>query len=158
MTGNHLALAINQRLLCSWRYVTPSRAKSQDYYEAFVLRSNELAVSFDVNSNALMSSDQKRSEIYDIYDKKPNYKTSGNGRFLMIDLINAQDEANFSGEKINAIIDGVSHCSLYYTNNSYKDDASRLEVMGILYHNIKDIISISKNSDKQMVISVEKFE
>lgn len=155
MRGKQLTEAVNQRLSCSWRYVSPSRAKSQDYYQAFVLRQDEAALSFDVNSDTLVSQHEKRSEIYDIYDKKPNYKISGNGRFLMIDLINAQEEANFSGEKIKAVVDGVSHCSLFYTNNSYKNDASRLEVMNILYHNIKDKISISNNNG-QMVICEER--
>lgn len=156
MTGKQLTAVIDSRISCSWRYVSPSRAKSQDYYQAFILRPDEPSLSFDVNSNTLVSQDEKRSEIYNIYDKKVNYNISGNGRFLMIDLINAQDEANFSGEKIKAVIDGISHCSLFYTNNSYENDVSRLEILGILYHNIKDIISISKNNG-QMVICEEKI-
>lgn len=155
MIGNNLTTTLDQRLSCSWRYVSPSRAQSQDFYEAFILRPNEPSLSFDVNSNVSENTDQKRVEIYRIYDKKPNFNVKSNGRFLMIDLANAQEEANFAGEQIHAVIDGVSHCSLFYTNGSYENETSRLEIISILYHNIGDVISISKNADNQIVICEE---
>lgn len=142
----------NPRLSSSWRYVSPMRAESQDYYEAFTLRPNEDHLSFFVNNEITSSKDEKRTEIYNIYENR-RFELKKSGRCLLIDLINAQEEANLSSEKISAIIDKDPHCAMYYLNNCYENEVDRLEIISILYFNIIDKVSISKNKDQQMVIS-----
>lgn len=151
MISNQIVNSENLRLSCSWRYVSPLKAKSQDFYEAFILRPHEDYLSFFVNKNISASKDDKRSEIYQIYDDKC-FELKRNGRCILIDLINAQEEANLSSDKLTAIIDNDPHCALYYLNSCYENDVDRLEVMSILYFNIKDIVSISKSKNNQMVI------
>lgn len=153
MTNNKVQVNQHQRKTCSWRYVSPSKLKSQDYYDAFVLRPTEKSLSFDVNSNSLISKEEKRSEIYIIYDLK-GYDTNKNGRFIMVDLINAEEEANLGKDRLNAVIDKKNHCSLYYLDDWYQkeDDSEKLEVFTILFYNIRDNIPTSKNDDGQIVI------
>lgn len=143
---------MNPRLSSSWRYVSPLKAESQDFYEAFTLRPNEDHLSFFVNKDINSHKDQKRTEIYNIYEDM-NFKLKKNGRCLSIDLINAQEEANLSSEKISAVIDRDPHCAMYYLNDCYENEVDRLEIMSILYFNIVDKVSISKSKDQQMVIS-----
>lgn len=143
---------MNPRLSSSWRYVSPLKAESQDYYEAFTLRPNEDHLSFFVNKDINSHKDQKRAEIYNIYEDI-HFKLKKNGRCLLIDLINAQEEANLSSEKISAVIDRDPHCAMYYLNGCYENEVDRLEIISILYFNIVDKVSISKSKDQQMVIS-----
>lgn len=143
---------MNPRLSSSWRYVSPLKAESQNFYEAFTLRPNEDHLSFFVNKDINSHKDQKRTEIYNIYEDM-HFKLKKNGRCLLIDLINAQEEANLSSEKISAVIDRDPHCAMYYLNDCYENEVDRLEIMSILYFNIVDKVSISKSKDQQMVIS-----
>jgi hypothetical protein len=142
----------NPRLSSSWRYVSPLKAESQDFYEAFTLRPNEDHLSFFVNKDITSHKDQKRTEIYNIYEKM-DFVLKKNGRCLSIDLINAQEEANLSSEKISAAIDRDPHCAMYYLNDCYENEVDRLEIISILYFNIIDKVSISKSKEQQMVIS-----
>ena len=144
--------SMNPRLSSSWRYVSPLKAESQDFYEAFILRPNEDHLSFFVNKDITSHKDKKRAEIYNIYEDM-NFKLKKNGRCLSINLINAQEEANLSSEKILAVIDRDPHCAMYYLNNCYENEVDRLEIISILYFNIVDKVSISKSKDQQMVIS-----
>ena len=145
-----------QRLESSWRYLSPSIASMQDRYTAFKLRvkdgKREPALSFDVNSDHSLSKEEKHSEIYKIYDQKPNFNVKQNGRFIMVNISKAQDEANTFEERLNAQIDGRTHCSLYYMNDCYDVEFERLEVITFLIHNIEDTIATSKNDTNQVLI------
>ena len=138
------------RLSCSWRYAAPLKAKSQDFYDAFELRENEPYLSFFVNSHTNMNADSKRSEIFHVYEKR-DFQLKKNGRCLEVDLINAQEEANFPSKQISAVINEDPHCAMYYLDGCYEDEADKAEIINILYNNIKDIVSISK-SQGQIVI------
>lgn len=151
MITNQIIENEDPRLACSWRYVSPLKAKSQDFYEAFILRPNEDFLSFFVNRDVLSSKDEKRTEIYNIYEEK-KFELKRNGRCLLIDLINVQEEVNLSSNKISAIIDKDPHCALYYLDGCYENDVERLDIISTLFFNIKDIVSISKSKDNQMVI------
>lgn len=134
------------RLLSSWRYVSPTKAKSQNYHEAFILRPEDKGkLSFDVNSRDKLDQLSKRSEIYEIYRRKSlppsKFTPSKTGIFIMIDLINSQKEANIGETYLSPKIDGISHCSLEYLNEWYEDAILRNEIFNILYNNIDDQIS-----------------
>lgn len=146
----------SQRLQSSWRYLSPSVASMQDRYTAFKLREKggerEAALSFDVNSDSSLSREEKHSEIYKIYDDKTYFDVKNNGRFIMVNISKAQDEANTFEERLSAHIDGRTHCSLYYMNDCYDVEFERLEVITFLIHNIEDTIATSKNDDNQVFI------
>lgn len=139
------------RLSCSWRYAPPLKAKSQDFYDAFELKDDEPSLSFFVNSNIDMNTEDKRSEIFHVYESI-NYKLKKSGRCLEVDLINAQEEANFPSKQISAIIDRYPHCSLFYLGGCYEDEDDKAEIINILYNNIKDVVSISKNQNQIVIL------
>lgn len=139
------------RLSCSWRYAAPLKAKSQDFYEAFELRDDEDYLSFFVNSNTKMNADKKRFEIFHAYENR-NFQLKKNGRCLEVDLINAQEEANFPTKQISAVIDDYPHCAMYYLSGCYEDESDKAEIINILYNNIKDIVSISKSQDQIVIL------
>ncbi|WP_182407629.1 hypothetical protein [Psychrobacter sp. GP33] len=137
--------ADQQRLSCAWRYIGPLKSKSQNYREAFKLRvypdgTLEECLSFDVNSINSRTQEDKISDIYKIYEAKPCYKTSKNGRLVMVDLIKVQDEVNFSEEVVNAVIDRDPHCGLFYINRHDLPESQHLEIALSLYYNIVDDI------------------
>lgn len=147
------------RLSNSWRYITPSKLNSQDKRRAFELRTfadgtREAHVSFDANTFADGTREEKRSEIYRIYEKKQakGFGISKNGRFIMVDLNNAQIEANFTEERILAKIDGQTHCAMYYLNGCYDDSVKMIEILGILYHNTLDSVPTYREEDGQFTI------
>lgn len=159
MISKQVANTDSERLKCSWRYLSPSKASMQDRYTAFTLREKdgerEPALSFDVNTDSSISREDKHSEIYTIYDNKPNFDVSKNGRFIMVNISKAQAEANTFEERLNANIDGATHCSLYYMNNCYDIAFERLEVITFLIHNIEDTISTTRNDNNQMLLCKE---
>lgn len=133
----------------SWRYVSPSRAKSENYNEAFQLRiedgKREEALSFYVNSSFDLGKDERRTEILKIFDEKFKLGYSKNARFIMVNLVEAIAEINLNGKKlISAEIDSFPHCSAKYENGSYDNDILRAEVMLSLYYSIYDDFSIAE--------------
>lgn len=146
-----------QRPSCAWRYFSPSIINSQDRRRAFELRTKkdgslEEAVSFDANTDSTMSLEDKRAEIYNIYDRKHPFTTSKTGRFMMFDLIAAQRESNFSEERIRAVIDGKTHCSLFYMNGCYDSQFKMVEVLGSLYNNLIDDVPTVRVNHNQIAI------
>lgn len=139
------------RLSCSWRYASPLKAKSQDFYDAFELRSDEEYLSFFVNSDTNLKIEKKRSEIFHAYESR-NFQLKKNGRCLEVDLINAQEEANFPSKQISAVIDDYPHCAMYYLDGCYEDESDKAEIINILYNNIKDIVSISKTQNQIVIL------
>lgn len=157
MMVEKVSQAQSQRLSCAWRYFSPSIINSQDRRRAFELRTRpdgslEEAVSFDVNASSIMSLEDKRAEIYEIYDRKHPFTASKNGRFMMFDLIAAQRESNFSEERIRAVIDGKTHCSLFYMNGSYESQFKMVEVLGSLYNNLIDEVPTFRIDKNQIAI------
>lgn len=138
-----------QRLSCAWRYIGPLKSKSQNYREAFRLRvypdgTLEKCLSFDVNSVNAITQKDRISDIYQIYEAKSWYKTSKKGRLVMVNLIKVQDEVNFSGEILNAVIDKDPHCGLFYINGHDLPESQHLEIASLLYYNIVDDIPGAK--------------
>lgn len=134
----------------SWRVVTPAKAKSQNYQDAFQLRENENALSFFVNSSLNLDDITRQNEILKICEER-KLTIKNNAHLIMIDLINALDEININGkELVSAIIDNFPHCSFYYKNGSYDNDIQRLEIMTSLYYNIIDDFTATKQADGSM--------
>lgn len=137
----------------SWRVVTPTKAKTQNYQDAFQLRENENALSFFVNSSLDLDSHTCQKEILKICEER-KLTIKNNAHLIMIDLINAIDEININGkELVSAIIDNFPHCSFYYKNGSYNNDTQRLEIMTSLYHSIIDDFTASKQSDGSIYLT-----
>lgn len=137
----------------SWRVVTPAKAESQNYQEAFQLRENENALSFFVNSSLDLDSHTCQNEILKICEER-KLTIKNNTHLIMIDLINAIDEINTNGkELVSAIIDNFPHCSFYYENGSYDNDAQRAEIMLSLYYNIIDDFTATKQTDGSIYLT-----
>lgn len=143
----------NDLMQQSWRVVTPAKAKSQNYQDAFQLRENENALSFFVNSSLNLDDITRQNEILKICEER-KLTIKNNAHLIMIDLINALDEININGkELVSAIIDNFPHCSFYYKNGSYDNDIQRVEIMTSLYHNIIDDFTAIKQSDGSMCLT-----
>lgn len=137
----------------SWRVVAPAKANSQNYQEAFELRKNEKALSFFVNSSLNLDKQTCQNEILKICEER-KLTIKNNAHLIMIDLINAIDEININGkELVSAIIDNFPHCSFYYKNGSYNNDAQRLEIMTSLYHSIIDDFTATKQADGNICLT-----
>lgn len=150
---DELKLSITDpRIAFSWRYISPSTVKSQDYRLAFYLRSskNEKSLSFDVNSSNFLTKTERHNEIFQIYNEK-NFKPNKNGRFILVNLIQAQEEANIAEQYLYAEIDGKTHCSLYFRNGCYEDEMLRLDMINILVNNIYDEIETFPNDSNNLI-------
>lgn len=137
----------------SWRVVTPAKAKSQNYQDAFQLRENENTLSFFVNSSLDLGKNARQNEIVKICESH-KLSIKNNAHLIMIDLIGVLDEININGkELVSAIIDNFPHCSFYYKNGSYDNDIQRVEIMTSLYHNIIDDFTAIKQSDGSICLT-----
>lgn len=142
----------NDLMQQSWRIVTPAKAKSQNYQEAFQLRENENALSFFVNSSLDLDSIIRQNEILKICEER-KLTIKNNAHLIMINLINAIDEINMGGKKlVSASIDNFPHCSFFYENDSYQNDIYRAEIMHLLYDNIIDDFTATKQADGNMCL------
>lgn len=141
----------------SWRVITPAKARSQNYQEAFQLREHENDLSFFVNSPSIFNIDERKSEILKICENR-KLTIRKDAHLIMIDLLNAIDEINLNTEEgkewASAKIDNFPHCSFIYENDSYKDDIKRVEIMNILYYNIiEDFVVVVNDDGNQCLIN-----
>lgn len=152
-TASQSNVSDNDLMQQSWRVVTPAKALSQNYQEAFQLRENENALSFFVNSSLGLDSVARQNEILKICEEH-KLTIKNNAHLIMIDLIRAVDEINMGGKNlVSASIDNFPHCSFFYENGSYQNDIDRIEIMHLLYDNILNDFTVTKQDDGNIYLT-----